>query len=232
METQPESAAAQLASADYGERLSGLNSLRQLDPAIAFTLIQPLLTDANVRVRYAAVSQVATLGVQDRAVALELLRDRLLNDPETDVKAAAADALGALQLKEAFPDLNAVYHDSTDWLIQFSIVAALGELGAPESIDLLTEALASPVELVQTTAITALGELGDPRAVDLVLPFVDHGDWQVRYRVAQTLSRFGGEAAMVALTQLAEDPEVAVAEVARGAIAATSEAATSETATP
>lgn len=214
METTPESVAAQLASADYGERLSGLNGLRQLDPAVAFTLIQPMLADNNVRVRYAAVSQLATLGAQDPTAALETLRDRLLNDPEADVKAAAADALGALHLREAFPDLDRAYHGTTDWLIQFSIVAALGELGAPEGVELLTEALASPVELVQTTAITALGELGDPRAIELVLPFVDNADWQVRYRVAQTLSRFEGVAVEAALGRLAVDPEAAVAAAA------------------
>jgi HEAT repeat protein len=203
METTPESTAAQLASADYGERLSGLNSLRQIDPAVAFDLIQPVLADDNVRVRYAAVSQMATLGTQNPQAALVVLRDRLLNDPEADVKAAAA-----------FPDLNAAYHATTDWLIQFSIVAALGELGAPEGVDLLTEALASPVELVQTTAITALGELGDPRAVELVLPFAANDDWQVRYRVAQTLSRFSGEAVTAALAILAQDSEAAVAEAA------------------
>jgi HEAT repeat protein len=214
METTPESTAAQLASADYGERLSGLNSLRQIDPAAAFALIQPVLADPNVRVRYAAVSQLATLGTQDPQAALVVLRDRLLNDPEADVKAAAADALGALQLREAFPELNAAYHATTDWLIQFSIVAALGELGAPDGVELLTEALASPVELVQTTAITALGELGDPRAVELVLPFAQSEDWQVRYRVAQTLSRFSGEAVTAALAILAQDSEAAVAEAA------------------
>jgi HEAT repeat protein len=217
METTPESTAAQLASADYGERLSGLNSLRQIDPATAFVLIQPLLADTNVRVRYAAVSQLATLGIQNPQAALGVLRDRLLNDPEADVKAAAADALGALQLREAFPELNAAYHATTDWLIQFSIVAALGELGAPEGVDLLAEALASPVELVQTTAITALGELGDSRAVDLVLPFATNADWQVRYRVAQTLSRFNGDAVTAALAILAQDPEAAVAEAAAAA---------------
>ena len=93
MSITPESVEQLLSSDDYGDRLRGLNQLRQLDPAIAFPLLQPLLGDNNVRVRYAAVSQMANLGKQDLQTSLELLRDRLINDPETDVKAAAADAL-------------------------------------------------------------------------------------------------------------------------------------------
>jgi len=52
------------------------------------------------------------------------------------VKAAAADAIGGLKLTAAYDDLVAVYQQSCDWLIQFSIVAALGELGEPRGFEL------------------------------------------------------------------------------------------------
>jgi HEAT repeat protein len=215
MSYSPDSVQTLLDSDDYGDRLSGINQLRQLDPKVAFEMIQPLVTDVNARVRYAAVSQLDPLGRQDRDTALTLLRDRLLNDPEADVKAAAADVIGGLQLTVAYDDLQDLYQQSSDWLIQLSIVAALGELGEPRGFELLQEALSSDNELVQTAAVSALGELGDPRAVSLLTPFVNSGDWQIRYRLAQALGRLGGSEAIAALQQLTGDTSAQVAGEAR-----------------
>ncbi|MBE9100911.1 phycobilisome degradation protein NblB [Vacuolonema iberomarrocanum] len=209
MSVTPESVRALLESEDFGDRLRGVNHLRQLDPAIAFEMIKPAVTDSHVRVRYAAVSQIASLGTQDLQASLELLRDRLLNDPETDVKAAAADALSALKLTEAFDDLSSLYHQTDEWLLQFSIVAALGEMGDPRGFDLLQEAIQSENELVRTAAVGALGELQDPRAVALLEPFAESDDWQLRYRVVQALGRLrnqpGAQATLQTLTADASD---------------------------
>lgn len=208
----PESVQAMLESEDFGQRLSGVNQLRQLDPAVAFDMIKPVITDSNVRVRYAAVSQVSSLGTQDRQAALTLLRDRLHNDPEADVKAAAADSLAALQLTEAFEDLQNLYHATDEWLIQFSIIAALGELGDPRGFELLQVAIQSDNELVRTAAIGALGELGDPRAIPLLEPFADSDDWQLRYRVVQALGHLRSQpSAQETLQTLTTDKSDAVA---------------------
>ncbi|WJI25741.1 HEAT repeat domain-containing protein [Thermosynechococcus sp. B3] len=67
-----------------GDRLRGINQLRSLDPNDAFRLIQPLSQDENSRVRYAAVSQIASLRHVNLDQAHDLLRDRLLHDSETD----------------------------------------------------------------------------------------------------------------------------------------------------
>lgn len=218
MSITQETVAALLNSEDFGDRMKGLNLLRQLDAAIAFNLIQPLVTDNNVRVRYAAVSQFDTIGDQDLKKSLEVLLDRLYNDPEADVRAAAADAIAGLKITEAFGDLEKVYHETEDWLIKFSIVSALGELAAPGSFELLKEALDSDNHLIQMSAISALGELGDPRAVELLVPFANHEDWQVRYRLTQALGHLGGETALATLTQLTEDSFEQVATEARNTL--------------
>jgi HEAT repeat protein len=93
MSITPESVQQLLSSEDLGDRLRGVNQLRQLEPETAFALIQSAVADRDTRVRYAAVSQLSTLGEQDRTRALQLLRECLLQDPEADVKAAAADAI-------------------------------------------------------------------------------------------------------------------------------------------
>ena len=215
MDITPESVQANLNANDFDRRIRGINQLRLLDQDIAFTLVQPLVTDPNARVRYAAVSLLDILGSQDLGISLEILRDRLFNDSEVDVKAAAADAMGGLKLQEAFADLQKVYHQTSDWLIQMSIVATLGELGHPKSFELLSEALSSSNELIVTAAISSLGELGDLRALPLLVPMIDHPDWQVRYRLTQSIHSLGGSEAVQALQRLADDPHKEIAQTAK-----------------
>ncbi|NER81975.1 MAG: HEAT repeat domain-containing protein [Leptolyngbya sp. SIO1D8] len=215
MSPTPASVKQLLASSDVGDRLRAVNQMRELDPAIAFELVQPACTDSSSRVRYAAISQMDTLGQQDLQKALDILRQALKTDPEPDVQSAAADALGGLKILEAFDDLRSVYEDTGEWLVKFSIVAALGEFGDPRAFELLVSALDSDIQLVSTAAIGALGELGDERAIPLLLPYVNADDWQVRHRVAQALSQFNSTETRAALEQLSQDSSAAVADTAR-----------------
>lgn len=214
MSVTPDSIQQLLISEELGDRLRGVNQLRQIEPAIAFELIQTPIKDKDTRVRYAAVSQMSSLGQQNLASSEEILRDCLLNDPEADVQAAAADALGALKLTQAFDDLQQLYQNTTEWLVKLSIVAAVGEMGEPRAFYLLEDALKSDNELIQTIAISALGELGNLQAVPLLAPFAAHSDWQMRYRLVQALSRLGGPEAEAMIAELARDQ---VAQVAREA---------------
>ena len=218
MSVTRESVQQLLSSEDFGKRISGVNQLRQLEPSVAFELIQPVVTDKNTRVRYAAVSQLDTLGSQDLQATLTMLRDRLLNDKEPDVQAAAADALGALKLTEAYEDLLQLYRQTSEWIVQFSIIAALGELGDPRSFDLLQEALNSNTSLVQLAAICSFGELGDVRAVPLLIPFATNPDWQVRYRIVQALSNLKSAEARPVLETLAKDEKEEIAQEALAAL--------------
>ena len=215
MTITPESVKELLDSEDFALRIRGLNQLRQIEPDIAFNLLKPTIEDQNTRVRYAAVSQLDTLGKSDIQASLAILRDRLFNDPEPDVQAAAADAIGGLKLVEAFDDLSKSFHETPEWLVQFSIIAALGELGDPRGFDLLQEALASDNNLLQTAAIGSMGELGDSRAIPLLAEFVDHEDWQIRYRLVQALGRLGGEQAQAIITKLTNDESEQVAQEAK-----------------
>lgn len=220
MSVTPESIKELINSSDYGDRLQGVNQLRQLEPAAAFKLIQPLVQDENSRVRYSAVSMFDTLGQQDLAISSQLLRERLQEDSEIDVKSAAADAIAALKITDAFEELNQAYHETTEWLLQFSIIAALGEMGDPRGFELLKEALNSDHVLLQTVAIGAFGDLGDSRAVSELIPFVNNEDWQIRDRLAKSLGKLGGTEAKSALEQLAQDQVEQVAQEAKRGLAA------------
>ncbi len=215
MSITPESVRQLLNSDELGDRLRGANQIRTLDPAIAFELVQQAVQDSSARVRYVAVSQLAHLGNQDLPAALNLLRDRLLNDPEVDVQAAAADSLAALKLTDAFEDLRSVYQTTSEWLIKFSIIAALGEMGDFRGYEILQDALASGDDLVKTAAIGSLGELGDQRAIPQLRPYADHEDWQIRYRVVQALANLGGPEARSILETLVNASMESVAQEAK-----------------
>jgi HEAT repeat protein len=210
-----ESVHALLSSTDFGDRLRGVNQLRELDRAIAFEMIQPIVQDANVRVRYAAMSQLSTLGHENPTRTLEMLRVGI-KDPEADVQAAAADCIGALHLVEAYSELRQLYISTSDWIVQMSIVATLGELGEPMAIEILESAINSGTELLIVSAIGALGELKDERAIAILEPFAQNPDSQIRYRVAQALAYFPNSSeAKVILNSMVNDAEALVSDYAK-----------------
>mgnify|MGYP002777823507 CR=1 FL=1 len=215
MSTAAEEVRTALASNDFGERLRAVNQFRSLDRGIAFDLVQIAVKDSNARVRYAAVSHMAHLGDQNPQLSLEILRNCLLNDDEMDVRAAAADALGGLKLTDAFDDIVQLYESTSEWLVQFSILAALGELGDPRGFEVLIRALSSDQNLLRLAAIGALGDLGNADAVPYLAAYVDDPDWHVRYRLVQSLQQLGGTEAEGLLAHLATDSMPQVAEAAR-----------------
>ena len=214
MTITPDTVKKKLESEDLGDRLRGVNEIRELEPAVGFELIQSAITDTNARVRYSAVSQFDTLGTQDLDKSLSLLRG-LLQDPEADVKAAAADCLGGLKLVAAFDDLQQLYQSTEDWIIKLSVIAALGELGEPRGFELLKQALSEDNDLVKTAAISSMGELGNAETISILAPYSKDADWQIRFRVAQALNRLGTPEAKPVLESLANDEVGAVAEEAK-----------------
>jgi HEAT repeat protein len=214
MTPTPESVRALLTSANFGDRLQGINQLRVIDKAAAFELVQLVIADSNTRVRYAAVSLIDTIGDVDPAKSLEILRS-CLADPEYDVKSAAADALGGLQLTAAIPELVDLYHDTSEWLLQLSIVAALGSMPDPRSLQLFSESIGSEVELVRMTTVQAIGEMADPAGVEILQQAIADSDDHIRVRVAEALGRIGDEAAMKLLQIMATDPDSKVAAQAK-----------------
>ncbi|MBE9195378.1 MULTISPECIES: phycobilisome degradation protein NblB [Synechocystis] len=211
---------ALLDSESFSDKVRGLNQLRALEPAQAFPLLKPLVNDANPRIRYAAVSQLDPVGNADLEQSLQLLRDRLFNDPEIDVQSVAADVIGGLKLTAAYPDLKKAYEETPEWLLQMSIVATLGEMGDSRGFDLLKIALSSENSLIRTAAISALGELGNPDAFPLLVPLAQDEDWQVRYRLALAVGHLEHPDRQSLLQQLAQDKAEQVASTARELLAA------------
>lgn len=76
------------------------------------------------------------------------------------------------------------------YIVQISIVQALGKMRAQESYDCLIALLKQTEESGSTlrlTVITALGALGDPRAMPILMAFVDDPDSHVSKRAFNAL---------------------------------------------
>jgi HEAT repeat protein len=213
----------QLNSSDLGDRLKALNQSRSLSEPERFELVCLAVADSSARVRYDALSQMADLGQQDLAKSKQILSESLLNQgEEIDVRAAAADSIGALKLTDAFEILSDSYHQTDEWLLQMSIVAALGELGDRRCFDLLTQAVTHDNTLIKIAAVGALGDLGNPQAIPLLISLVDQPEWEVRHRVAQSLAALAANAddpadqdrAIATLQKLTQDEAKPVAEAA------------------
>ncbi|MGQ9866917.1 MAG: HEAT repeat domain-containing protein [Pseudanabaenaceae cyanobacterium] len=210
---------ALMQDADGGVRVRAAVASRALSPAEQFAIACLGVQDDNARVRYDAASRLGTVGHCDLPQTQALLQKLLREDPETDVRAAAADAIAALKLTAAYDDLMTAYDSamgSEGWLLRFSIVAALGELGDRRARDFLWQVLTTESGLLPLAALGALGDLGDREALPQVLPLADHEDWQIRHRLVQVVVALGGD--RPTLERLSHDPVPEVAAAATQAL--------------
>lgn len=122
----------------------------------------------------------------------DLLIDLLKNDPNANVRASAAKALGVLNYREAVPQLIDALKDD-EWVC-FAAIEALTDLKDEGSIDNITALLNSPSEAIRFAVIEALGKFGSPRAQH---PLIEH--------IART-NEFERKATIISLVQIGAAP--------------------------
>jgi HEAT repeat protein len=84
-------------------------------------------------------------------------------------RSPAARVLGLTQDERALAPLQHMAEQDADWLARMAAVKALGDLGFPQSIDLVTRALQSdPKNRVRAAAAEALGKLRPDNAEQLL----------------------------------------------------------------
>ena len=135
----------------------------------AVPLLEPLLKDQDDDVRKFALDLIHDIRHCDYP---EALVDMLKNDPNPNVRAAAAKTIGSLDYKEAIPELMESLKIKVDeeWVC-FSAIEALTNLGDDRSVQSIVALLNSPSEAIRYASIEALGNLGSPLAIK---PLVDH----------------------------------------------------------
>ncbi|HKY38580.1 MAG TPA: HEAT repeat domain-containing protein [Polyangiaceae bacterium] len=164
---------------------------------------------ARPDVRLAALADLKRHAREGAAQALTKLLARLRNDPEPQVRAAAALALADIDAHDALDALVVATSDADGAVRQMALLGA-GELAAPEHADACaaaTRGLVDPLPAVRYQALVALARLRGFAALESLLVGTRDADPEVRhvaFRVAEEV--FGGgsvEQAPPVLTQRA-----------------------------
>ena len=113
---------------------------------------------------------------------------RSLADPQDEVRAKAATALGRLGDRRALGYL--LEHLLTDPapFVRVRIASALGQFGGPEVIDRLVRALGDPAWWVRLRSVEALEQIGSGAEGPLLVA-LDDPDSEIRVRAAVALER-------------------------------------------
>jgi len=154
------------------------------EPAVQH--LPPLLLDKDDDVRKFAIELLSDAGAREQAPALI---ERLANDPNPNVRGAAAKAIGALGCREALPQLVAALKD-IEW-VRFIVLEALCRLGDEEVVEPILELLSDPSPATRRSAIETLGAIGSGRATDALLSHLGKVDRNDRTIVLISLLKIG-----------------------------------------
>ena len=115
---------------------------------------------------------------------------RLLDDPDDEVRAKAATALGRVGDRRAVGYLVDHLLSDPAPFVRARISAALGQLGGPEVIERLVRALGDPAWWVRMRTVDALEHVGGVAEGPLLVA-LDDADPEIRIRAAVALERLG-----------------------------------------
>jgi HEAT repeat protein len=115
---------------------------------------------------------------------------RLLDDPEDEVRAKAATALGRIGDRRAVGYLVDHLLSDPAPFVRARISAALGQLGGPEVIERLVRALGDQAWWVRMRTVQALEHVGGVAEGPLLMA-LDDSDPEIRMRAAVALERLG-----------------------------------------
>jgi HEAT repeat protein len=112
---------------------------------------------------------------------------RALDADVTELRMAAANALGELDESDAVPQLTEAFSDS-DPRVRARAARATGKIGDPRATNPLESLLTDPKAVVRREAAEALGQISNRQALQALLNLYDDDDERVR-RIA--VSAFG-----------------------------------------
>jgi len=158
----------------------------QLDTAALILSI----TDKNEQIRRVAAAQMAKLGKLAVDPLLKAMKSVNIDDMfvRMSIEQTIADTLGKLGA-EAIPSLTNALQHNPDWHIRSAAVDALGGIGDPIIVDLLSHTLLNDDDWnVRSSAAEALGKIGDAGAVSSLEEALEDSNDMVRMYVKEALS--------------------------------------------
>ncbi len=146
-------------------------------------------------IRRHALEALASSGNSESS---EVLKQKLLSDSSTDVRAAAARACGKSGDKQFFPALEKALQDEPT--VRCASLASLASLGERSSIPALIAHLKDPVPQVRYRAVEGLGRLEAIKAVHVIEELLNDTDEMVRTGAATALQSLGVKTNSVSLS--------------------------------
>jgi hypothetical protein len=225
------------------ERLAILEAAwPEIDPERRFNVVDDLtdLSEANFEVSFDAVFRLA-LDDESAAVRAAAIRGLweadephlmgrflhlMLHDPATEVRAAAAGALGRFvymgevdeisqgQAQRIEDALIATVTGKDDVEVRRRALEAVAYSGRPEVAALIREAYGSSEEKLRVSAVFAMGRSADEQWAPQVMAELESVAPEIRFEAARTAGELELEDAIPALTQMADDSDRQVREAA------------------
>ncbi len=161
------------------------------------------LEAADADDRNAAANALGTLRERD---AVGALSDRLLADPDSNVRLTAAWALGQIGSADATDALTNVLAKGSTAAVRGMAAWALGQIKDQSSLMMLEYALDDPSSAVRSRAVWAIGTIGPTRASPSLLAALHDPEDDVREIAAWAIGQTGDPAAVRPLIFALSDP--------------------------
>jgi HEAT repeat protein len=197
---------------DWAATNQAVEELAALGKA-AVSILIAALSDQNAKVREGVARALGKIRDPHAVPALEraLRNEQLAPENEegddTDARAEAALALGAIGDSSAFEPLTTMLAEAleTDWTLSWYIIDALGMLGDTRAVPLLINAVEHSDIDVQKSALHALVSFGQVAVAPLVDIVLDKDSRALRTLAVRALGAIGDPSAASALVRLIED---------------------------
>ena len=192
-------------------RMKAITELRNYEPNLVVPLLKRRMCDQEFVIR----SFVATgLGFKRTDEGFELLLDLIEHDRDYNVRAEAANSL-AKYGELAIPHLVELFQQDSNWLVRYSILAAIDLRQNPKILlELSILGLRGDDPVVREIALASLGELAktpqEDLALGLLLSAAESEEGEIRTQVARVLRNFEDPRAQVALVNLRQDSDYRV----------------------
>jgi HEAT repeat protein len=173
------------------------------------------LVDAMTSRQIDAVRGLEALGKSHSPQAASAALSRL-DDPRTEVRAAAIDALGALQAREAAPRLRLLLNDDRLYL-RVRAAAALLAIGDEAGLPVIQGLAASESAQDRLVAVQAMGGKRDAAWLEIVRKLTTASEPEIRLGAAQLLAEQDPSLSASVFASLREDPNPAVRTLANDA---------------
>jgi HEAT repeat protein len=194
-----------------------LISLGQRFPKKTFTVMQPILSHGDSRLRMlavvilrdlddSAILDALSMAVKDasaevRRAAIKVFeRDKdqqhigalllSLTDEDADVRRSATEILANCDAEESFDGLQLALQDEDIW-VRSTAVRGLGKLGDERCLKLVEKSISDPVGLVSIAALETLAEHLGAVATPHIIAALHHGDDDVVSAALNLLTRYG-----------------------------------------